>query len=304
MEILYSEGEEVISPTFYLYFNNLAIIEVLYFYLIRNMMIRKILLLLIISIALGCSKSSSPSESNEVKLLERTRASIDSLLYTIWDKAANSANIVIEQEFDEFKIRAELNSILGAFPQLFEAAYLDSSGTLKYIEPEVFKSSEGIDISSQPHIVKLFETNSRGLSNVFQLVEGKHGVVMLSPVLRAGKGIGAINTVFKPMVLISSLTDNIEQQGIDAFFVIDESGTTIYDTDEMQIGLNVFTDSLFLPFPELQAAALKVTSEESGVTQYSFLDNDKKKIVRKNLWWQTSNYYGTKWKFCIIKERV
>ena len=241
---------------------------------------------------------------NEVKLLERTRASIDSLLLAIWDKAAVSAGVAIEQDLDEFKIRAELKSILSAFPQLFETAFLDSSGILKYIEPEELRSSEGVDISNQSHIVKLFETKSRGLSNLFRLVEGTHGVVMLSPVIRNDKCIGSINTVFKPLELVNSLAHNIEEQGIDDFFIIDESGTTIFDTDEMQIGLNVFKDSLFLPFPELQAAALKVTKLESGKTEYSFLDREKSKTIKKDLWWRTSDYYGTKWKFCVIKERL
>jgi len=256
-----------------------------------------------IAFAFGCNNSSSPTDSHEVKLLESTVAKIDSLLYSIWDKASASAVVVIEQDLDESAIRTELNSILNAFPQLFEAAYLDSSGILKYIEPEAFKDSEGVDISSQSHIEKLFEIKSRGLSNLFKLVEGNYGVVMLSPLIKNDVCTGSINTVFKPWELVNSITLNIEEQGIDDFFIIDESGTTIYDTDEVQIGLNVFTDSLYLPFPELQAAALKVTKNESGKTEYTFLDKEKNLTVKKDIWWRTSDYYGTKWKFCIVKER-
>ncbi|MFA5512273.1 MAG: hypothetical protein WC313_07465 [Candidatus Kapaibacterium sp.] len=264
------------------------------------------LLFLILSIIIaGCASESNPTDTdaNEIRLLENAKKSIDSLLYAIWDYGDMNAPKIVEAEFDEPFIRNILTSTLSRFSEVYEVVYVDSLGILKYLEPEEYKESEGTDISEQSHVVQLFETKQRVISNIFWLVEGYHAIVMESPIIKDDKCVGSISPIFKPHELIGSLTTEIQATGVDDFWVMDDTGYIIYDTDPFQIGRNIFTDSLYADFPTLHTATSIILAGESGKTEYSFLSKEKDKTVHKDVWWRTSDYYGTKWKFCIVKER-
>jgi hypothetical protein len=263
-----------------------------------------IILLSVLAIVItGCSSESMPSDSREIRLLENAKKSIDSLLYSIWDYGDMNAVAIVNSDFDESVIRGILNSTLARYSEIYEMAYVDSLGILKYIEPEEYRSSEGIDISEQSHVIELFEKKKRVLSNIFQLVEGYHAIVMESPILKNDKCVGSVSPIFKPHKLIGDLTTEIQSIEVDDFWVMDMTGKIIYDTDETQIGRNIFTDTLYADFPTLHTATSIILAGESGKTEYSFLSKEKDKTVHKDVWWRTSDYYGTKWKFCIVRER-
>jgi len=264
-----------------------------------------ILLFVILTIVVaGCSSESTPTDSREIRLLENAKKSIDSLLYSIWDFGDMNAPKIVESNFDEPFIRNILNSTLSRFSEVYEVVYVDSLGILKYLEPEEYKESEGIDISEQSHVIQLFETKKRVISNIFRLVEGYHAIVMESPIIKNDKCVGSISPIFKPHDLIGSLINEIHATGVDDFWVMDGNALIIYDTDPFQIGRNIFTDSLYADFPTLHTATSIILAGESGKTEYSFLSKEKDKTVHKDVWWRTSDYYGTKWKFCIVRERI
>lgn len=262
-----------------------------------------LIILIIATFSNNCSSSDSPSDSDEIRMLENAKKSIDSLLTSIWDYGDLSANHIKEANFEEIAVRAALKSTLIRYSELFEMAYVDSNKILRYVEPGEFKDSEGADISYQEHVVKLFETKQRVLSNIFQLVEGYHAVVMETPIIRDDKCLGSVSPIFKPQDLIGSLITEIKNNPVDDFWVMDATGKIIYDTDSSQIGRVVFTDPLYADYPQLHTASNIIIAGESGKTQYSFLNKEKTKTVHKDVWWRTSDYYGTKWKFCIVKER-
>lgn len=263
-----------------------------------------VLFFLILTIVIaGCTSENTPSDSREIRLLENAKKSIDSLLYAIWDYGDINAPKIVEANFDEPFIRNILTSTLSRFSEIYEVVYVDSLGILKYIEPEEYRSSEGIDISEQSHVIQLFETKKRVISNIFRLVEGYHAIVMESPIIKNDKCVGSISPIFKPHELIGSLTTEIQAIEVDDFWVMDATGFIIYDTDPFQIGRNIFTDSLYADFPTLHTATSVILAGESGKTEYSFLSKEKNKTVNKDVWWRTSDYYGTKWKFCMVRER-
>ncbi|GAB1370680.1 hypothetical protein MASR1M45_07410 [Candidatus Kapaibacterium sp.] len=268
---------------------------------------RRIIILILLSLLFlaSCSETSTPSETNEVNLLETAQNKIDSLLYSIWDFGDANSIAVHSSDFNEQTIRTVLNNTLDRYSEIYEMAYVDSLGILKYIEPEEYRAAEGTDISTQEHVIRLFNTKKRVLSNIFQLVEGYHAIVMETPIMMKDRCLGSISPIFKPHYLIGNLTKNIESSGIvDDFLVIDTNGLIIFDTDSSQIGRNTFTDPLYKDFTDVHRAAQEIIAGNSGKTEYSFLNKDKNTVVKKDVWWRTSDYYGTKWKFCIIKERI
>jgi hypothetical protein len=179
---------------------------------------------------------------------------------------------------------------------------MDNQGILKYIEPADYKSSEGTNVSQQEQNIRLFQTGKPVISNLFKVVEGYYAVVMETPVKNNGSTVGSISSLFKPGVFISNSTNQLIQGKVNDFFVMATDGTMIYDIDTTQIGRNVFTDTLYQFYTDLIKAAHKVADSESGQTDYTFIDNNQHTIINKTVWWKTSDYYGTKWKFCIVKN--
>ena len=261
-----------------------------------------ILLFLALSIIISCSNTSEPKDVEEINLLISAKAAIDDDLYRIWFQL-DLTNILIKiSQLKEDSIRSYYKSFLKNFPLVVEISYVDDKGILAYVEPEEFRHIEGSDISNQEHITQAFQTKDKSLSKIFMLLEGYYGVIMCNPILLNNTVYGITSVVFKPEDNIKHLTDPIISGKVDDFFVMEENGAMIYDTDVSQIGRNVFTDELYQGFPEMIATAHTVVSNNEGKTYYSFWDKTKQKTVKKAVWWKTSDYYGNKWKFCIVKE--
>jgi len=265
-----------------------------------------IIIAILISIVLiSCDSSTEPDKENQnITVLKKAQASADSAVASIFTEAAASGIIIKNNNFEEAKIRTELQSFLTKHPNVEEAIYVNDSGIMTYIEPTNYSNSEGADISQQEHMLQMNSTKSYAMSGLFKVVEGFYAVVVAAPILENSKIIGSVNIVIKPHKFIKDYTDRYVLNNVDDFFVMESGGNMIYDIDSTQVGRNVFTDSLYKAFPTLITAAHTVVSSDNGLTYYSFVDKTKQKNVYKNVWWRTSSYYGRMWKYCVVKERV
>lgn len=251
----------------------------------------------------ACSSSDSPTDNAEITLLTNAQNSVDNALYNIWSDADTIAMKTVANNYDETMTRDLFDTFLEKHSQILEVVYVDSNGVIRYVEPPEYKSAEGADISEQPQVIQLFETNHRIMSDVFMLVEGYTAIVIESPLQKNNKCVGSISPVFKPNEFIKHFSDSIVAGKVDDFFVMQTNGDIVYDIDPTQSGRNLFTDTLYQDYPELLTAGHKIVEEDSGHTTYSFLDKTKQSVVNKDLWWRTTNFYGTKWKYCIVKEK-
>jgi hypothetical protein len=261
--------------------------------------------LLISLILISCDSSTEPDKENQnITVLKKAQTSADSAVASIFTEATASGIIMKNNNFDEAKVRAELQSFLTKHPNVEEAIYVNGSGIMTYIEPTNYSNSEGADISKQEHMIQMNSTKSFAMSGLFKVVEGFYAVVVAAPILENDKIVGSVNIVIKPHKFIKDYTDPYLLNKVDDFFVMESGGNMIYDIDSTQVGRNVFTDSLYMPFPSLITAAHAIAIRDNGITFYSFLDKTKQKTVYKDIWWRTSSYYGRVWKYCVVKERV
>ncbi len=259
--------------------------------------------IIILFLSFGCNQKEVSVDSKKMNdLLDKYQMITDSLLFSIWDYSDLQIDEIASAGFNENEIRFAINNILNRFSQIHEVVYVNSNGMLKYAVPTGYRFSEGTDISKQAHVLKLFETKQRVFSNIFKLVEGYYANIMEAPIVKDGNCIGSISSLFKPDVLISSIIENTEKDGIDEFFILESTGTLVYDTDLSQIGKNVLTDTLYSSDEQLFMLTNTIIKENSGEKDYFFLDKEKKHKIKKRVWWQTSNYYGNEWKFCISKN--
>ncbi len=255
-------------------------------------------------ILFSCSSTTEPAIENEyVELLKVSQNASDSAVAAIFEGLTKAGKNILTNNFDETKTRQELTYILQNYPTAIEVVYVDAKSIMTFVEPAVYKSSEGIDISTQEHQIQMLATKKNAMSGIFKLVEDFYAIVLAAPILDNGKYVGSVNIVIRPDLFISHYTDIYVKDKVDDFFVMETNGNILHDTDPTQTGRNLFTDSMYQPFPELLTAGNKIVNNDSGQTQYTFLDKTKNTTVTKDIWWRTSSYYGKIWKYSIVKER-
>jgi hypothetical protein len=198
--------------------------------------------------------------------------------------------------------RKILQDHFGKIPSVIELAITTPEGILSVIEPDVFKSSEGSDISQQVHIIKVKETKKPVLSAAFHAVEGFQGVVLAYPVLSANNELLGITTMLiRPEAFLKNIiAPVIEGVPVD-IWVMQKDGIILYDIDAIEIGRNLFTDPLYKAYTESLKVAAKIADENKGQTEYVFLGTGMKDTVTNQAYWNTIDTYGNHWKVVMIK---
>jgi hypothetical protein len=272
--------------------------------------ILSLIVITVIFISCDTSKQTDNEEEKEyITLLKASQKVIDSAINKIYSDIAEASKNILENNFDESNIRTALNLILSKNPSLAEAVYVNRDNIITYAEPATYKYAEGQDISQQEHQKKMIETKLPVMSSLFKVVENYYAVVLAIPILKDNEMVGSINLLLKPSEFIPFFTDKIlkdpnnKNYKADDFNVAETNGTLLFDIDTTQIGRNLFTDSLYLPYKEMIDLCHYVMTADSGKSYYSYLDKTKQKNVVKDVWWRTSSYYGNLWKLSIIKER-
>ena len=261
--------------------------------------------MLSIFLFVSCSSTTEPSAEDElVSILEQSKKSLDSAVTIIFDDASKAGTKILAGNYDESLIRSELKAILAKHSTVLEVVFVNDKSVMTYVEPSTYKSSEGVDISTQEHQIEMTTKNKNAMSGIFKLVENFYGVVIASPIINNGKYAGSVNVVIRPDYFISFYTDKYVKDKFDDSWVMETNGNILHDTDPTQTGRNLFTDSLYLPYPTLITAGNTIVNGDSGKTNYSFLDKSKNKNVTKDVWWRTSTFFNKVWKLSIVKERI
>jgi len=110
---------------------------------------------------------------------------------------------------------------------------------------------------------------------------------------------GSVSALFAPEYLFSSIIEPVASNLPVDIFLMQTNGLMIYDMDIKQIGLNVFRDPLFKPFPELIDLAKKVAAANEGSGGYRFYRKVGEKPVTKVAYWRTVAIHGATWRLVI-----
>jgi hypothetical protein len=203
---------------------------------------------------------------------------------------------------DTAAVRAELKGMFTNRPSyVLEYALVTPAGIMEIIEPPAYYPTQGTNISSQDHIIKVFSKKEPVLSNTFLAVEGFYAVVDVHPVLKNGIASGAFTTLFYPHKMLDPIIDpQILNQDYE-IWMMDSGGTLIWDQDLPDIGRNLFTDPYYDPFPNLKIALEKIAAEDYGETTYSFFQATTTIEVVKRAHWVTFSHHGQEWKIVHVK---
>ena len=197
--------------------------------------------------------------------------------------------------------RAALNGLCGNFDYAVDCAAVDMTGKMVTIEPAPFHSFEGKDISGQRQVRRIIKTGKPVLSGIFRAVEGFPAVDAEYPVVTpAGKRIGSVSILFHPEKLIGNvLVPLLAGTPLDVW-VMEKSGRILYDLDEMQIGLNLFTATLYKPYQGLIRVGRRIAANPEGSGVYQFRSDTSPEVLQKKAFWKSVSLYGTEWRLVAI----
>lgn len=199
--------------------------------------------------------------------------------------------------------RKILLDLYNAHPLVVDCSTTNQVGRLVTIMPQEYSKFEGSDISTQEHVVKLFQTRQPILSHSFKSVEGFYAVALMHPVFSdKGDLIGAVDVMFRPEALFEKLAKpEMEGTGFEKVWAMQTDGLIIFDYDAPEIGTNLFTDPLYQPYTELLALGQQIVKRETGCGGYQFLNLGMKEPVKKQVCWSSTSLRGVSWRIIVTQ---
>ena len=233
-------------------------------------------------------------------LLSDVHLEIKTTLARLDDDLKQSARLLAGKDLKGDDARSALKKLYFANPHIIDCETVSDKGIMLVVEPQAHRSSEGADISKQAHMVRLFKTRQPVLSGSFQSVEGPRAVVIHHPVFSADRRFaGSISALFAPEYLLSGIVGPVVSNQPVGIFLLQTDGLMIYDVRRTQIGLNVFTDPLYKPFPELARVVRRIAAAPEGKDSYTFYRKPGEAPVTKVVYWRTVILHGTAWRLGI-----
>jgi hypothetical protein len=248
----------------------------------------------------ACKKTSEPapffpSEPDQVV------ATLTNSFDTLNKDMSATAALLAQNNTDTAATRAAMLGLFNRSSFVLEFSYITPQGIMQIVEPPVYHYIQGSDISMQEHVIRTFQTSQPALSKLFYAVEDFYGVVDMHPIVKEGVLHGGITALFRAQTLLQRIILPLVKDQSFEIWVMEKGGVVLFDQDTEEIGLNVLTDSLYKPFPELITAAKLIDANPGGETSYSFYKTGTTTKVVKKTYWKTFTLYGTEWKIIWVR---
>lgn len=250
--------------------------------------------------AAACKKTTEPAPffpSEPDQVVASLTKSFDSLNS---DMSASAA-LLAQNIADTAATRTAMLSLFNRSSFVLEFSFVTPQGIMQIVEPPVYHYIQGSDISNQEHVIRTFQTKQPALSKLFYAVEDFYAVVDMHPIMKDGAIQGGVTALFRAQTLLQRIIMPLVKDQSFEIWVMEKGGVVLYDQDTLEIGLNVLTDTLYKPFPELLTAASMIDANPAGETSYSFYKTGTTTKVVKKTYWKTFTLYGTEWKIIWVR---
>ncbi len=199
------------------------------------------------------------------------------------------------------KARPILAELCGSFSYAVDCAAVDPDGRMVTIEPAPYRHHEGKSIGDQEQVKRIMRTREPVLSDVFRAVEGFEAADAEHPVVTPeGTFIGSVSLLFKPEKFLGNLIAPLVKATPVDIWTMETGGRILYDSDTPQIGLNLFSATLYRPHTDLLRLGRRIAASPEGKGAYRFTRSPAKKVVKKNAFWRSVSLYGTEWRLVAI----
>lgn len=259
---------------------------------------------LLLAALAGCGGSSttevtspSPSASAPPPVLtqaqQEVQAQLDALDADLAAAATELATVGIEGAGAE-KV---LQDLVDKHPEVTDFFTRDKGGVILAIKPDAYKEFIGTGVA-EADVIQMNETKQPVVSPPRKAEEGFLGISIGHPVIaNDGQVIGSVGAFFDSQKCFGAVLDPLQTtEGLDKLYMLDTSGVCIYNRDETRVGLNVFEDELYKPYPDMLAVMKRVVAEPSGSDSYEFLANESTDVIVKDVTWTTVGLHGTEYR--------
>ncbi|MDD1772262.1 MAG: hypothetical protein LUQ09_05010 [Methanomassiliicoccales archaeon] len=198
--------------------------------------------------------------------------------------------------------RSIMNDVLANVTNGINVVTIDADGIIVAAEPSSYRSVEGTDISDQTQVVKMLNNHLPVMSQVFQMVEGFMASDMELPVFDGnGTFIGSISVT---MDIEEIVRDKVEALDLPSGFQVtclQDDGLEVYDTDEGQIGRNLFTDPIYANYTETLDFMHEMLMSNNGYGTYEYYESlESQEPVTKEVYWSGIGMHGMSWTLMFI----
>lgn len=269
-------------------------------------MLKRIILALLIFCSFGSLFANAEEVLRDPKeVLELIKNDVSITLIRLDFSEREVAKEIEKSGITSAQTKTALAQFYTSMPFLTDCSILDKKGVVVVVEPLSAGKLKGVNFGNQEQVKELYKNKKPVLSKMFLAVEKINGITLQYPILSAdGKLQGAISAFFEPRTIFAPLEEAFTKEGSFEIWVIDDSGTVIYDNDAEEIGKNIFKDDFYKPYPGLVNFAKNVVSTETGEGSYEFLAKGLSKPVKKEALWTTVGMHGKKWHIVLALSKI
>jgi len=241
-------------------------------------------------------------------MLSEITLAVDEELGKIEKALAETAKMFALTPFKGAEAEKILSRLCSISTYFVDCCLIDASGKLVTIEPEKYKSSEGSDISKQPHIITMQRTGRPVLSEQVKSVEGPYAVAFVYPIKGGdGRMTGSVAILFQPSAMMEAILAS--KKDLDSipvrFTLIQKDGIILYDANKTEVGRKLLSDPLYRPYPSLVLLGRRMIEDKSGSGSYEFRVSElNKKVIKKDASWDSTISYGNEWRLIMIHHAI
>lgn len=238
--------------------------------------------------------------SDIMPVLKKAKQDINATLTEIGIDLQTAAKALSGMDLKSDEVRKILTGLRKFRPYVVNCAILDADGVKITIEPAEYKEFEGVDRSDQPYAIELLKTKKPAMSDVYHSTEGMNAISIGYPIFSStGELQGAVRMLIRHEAFLKPL---VGEKPCD-IWVMQPNGLLVYDKDPEQVGLNIFSDSMFKPFDDLIAFSKTVALSKTGAGSYKFYTEGlkDKTLAEKIAAWDTAGLYGTEWRVVAME---
>jgi hypothetical protein len=198
--------------------------------------------------------------------------------------------------------RQEINATLALNPYAIDILTFDAHGIVQAVEPEQYRSLEGVDLSSGNKTAELLQYKIPTMSNTFASRGIARGSGYACPVFDVdGRFLGAVSTLYDVAAMMNATLPSLTSGTTFTWFAMQLDGTEIYDTDTSQIGLNSLTDQAYANYTQLTALGWRAVNVTSGYGTYTFtVELSSNQVVSKECYWTTVGAETIQWRLFLV----
>ncbi len=184
--------------------------------------------------------------------------------------------------------REILSRLMLADSSAIDCVTIDSTGTVREVEPSSFESVKGENLKNQEHINNTINTGLYSGFHLIKAVEGVYAIDSEMPVFdRNGTLIGTVSFLFNNSQFFDNVLSPFQPGGNSKIWIARaDDATKLYDTDPSQILLNK-SSQIYQNFPQLLELSNRISVERTGYGTYEFLDQSHGETIRKGCYWTT-----------------